>query len=389
VGRPDGDWQRRAARPLLALHAATEIDELWLAFRTLARTLWPVHRVTLFLGHIGMGEARLALTDPPIDQPEVWYEERGRLNPFSPFIERNRGLRFYRFSDVLPSPAEFRASEFHRRFAVPEGWDKGVSALYWSRGEVRAMFSLYRSPEQPEFSDVEMAVLREVYAFVGVAIDRVKKLHTERLLRRGLEEFNRNIPVGLLYLDWRLGVEFANPEALRVCALWNLGPSRVRSVNPREVFELPPAIRNACETLKEGIRRRNPKTLRAHRSDTAAPAAPHPQAPGARITVVNSPASLLAPPRFLVVFDGGAPHRAREAGAVPSPAAWRDLSPREREIARGVCEGLSNGEIAKATGKSVLTVKTQLNAVFRKVGVGSRTRLVSVLGLGGARSAER
>jgi len=44
--------------PLLALHAAMEVEPLWRAFQRLMRAAFPVHRVTLFLGHLGMGGAR-------------------------------------------------------------------------------------------------------------------------------------------------------------------------------------------------------------------------------------------------------------------------------------------------------------------------------------------
>ena len=57
----------------------------------------------------------------------------------------------------------------------------------------------------------------------------------------------------------------------------------------------------------------------------------------------------------------------------------RDLTPREREIALLVCEGCSNAEVAKRLSKSVLTIKTQLNAVFRKLGVASRAKLMALL----------
>lgn len=57
----------------------------------------------------------------------------------------------------------------------------------------------------------------------------------------------------------------------------------------------------------------------------------------------------------------------------------RDLTPREREIALLVCEGHSNAEVARLLSKSVLTIKTQLNAVFRKLGVKSRAKLTAIL----------
>jgi DNA-binding CsgD family transcriptional regulator len=55
--------------------------------------------------------------------------------------------------------------------------------------------------------------------------------------------------------------------------------------------------------------------------------------------------------------------------------AW-GLSPAERDVALFAVRGYSNAEIAKALGKSEATVKTQLNAIFRKADVSGRTALV-------------
>jgi DNA-binding CsgD family transcriptional regulator len=355
------------------------VEPLWRAVRAVTRAALAPHRVTLFLGHLGMGEARVVLTDPPIAEPADWYAERGKLNPFSPYIEANRGVKFYRFSDLLPARPAFVKSEFYRRFAQPEGWDKGVSALYWSRGEMKAMFSLYRAPAQPDFTDAELALLRYLYPFVGTAVARVQRLHTERLARRGLEEFNRNIPVGLACLDWDLRVEFANPEAHRLCALWNFGAEAARAYNPRDTFVLPPPVLAACAGLREAVLARDPKRPISQPGDIAhvEPAAAN--GLRAQLSVVNNPASALARPRFLVVLDS------RPAVPVPARAAaeklnqLRDLTPREREIALLVCDGQTNAEIAKRLSKSVLTIKKQLNSVFRKTGMKSRARLMALL----------
>jgi DNA-binding NarL/FixJ family response regulator len=48
------------------------------------------------------------------------------------------------------------------------------------------------------------------------------------------------------------------------------------------------------------------------------------------------------------------------------------LSPRERQIALYLKEGMSNKEIADASGLTVRTVKSHLNAVFSKLGVRDR-----------------
>ncbi|MBC8040590.1 MAG: helix-turn-helix transcriptional regulator [Opitutaceae bacterium] len=106
----------------------------------------------------------------------------------------------------------------------------------------------------------------------------------------------------------------------------------------------------------------------------------------AQITVLNNPASALAKPRFLVIFDtrvGAATAGTEGESALLAPpermSSLRELSPREREIALLVCEGHSNAEIAQRLSKSVLTIKTQLNSVFRKLGVASRAKLMTLL----------
>ena len=53
------------------------------------------------------------------------------------------------------------------------------------------------------------------------------------------------------------------------------------------------------------------------------------------------------------------------------------LSPAERDVALFAVRGYSNAEIAAALGKGEATVKTQLNAVFRKADLSGRTALVS------------
>ncbi|MCC6897827.1 MAG: helix-turn-helix transcriptional regulator [Polyangiaceae bacterium] len=56
------------------------------------------------------------------------------------------------------------------------------------------------------------------------------------------------------------------------------------------------------------------------------------------------------------------------------------LTPAEIEVALMVRHGLSNAEIAAARGVSVRTVANQLQALFRKLGVGSRIELARKVG---------
>ena len=59
-----------------------------------------------------------------------------------------------------------------------------------------------------------------------------------------------------------------------------------------------------------------------------------------------------------------------------------DLSPREREIVAAVARGLSNRDIASATGIAQQTVKNHLSTIFHKLNVRSRVQL-AILALQG------
>jgi DNA-binding CsgD family transcriptional regulator len=55
------------------------------------------------------------------------------------------------------------------------------------------------------------------------------------------------------------------------------------------------------------------------------------------------------------------------------------LSEAEREVARLVCDGLSNAEIAEQRGTATRTVANQLAAIYQKLDVDSRAELVRAL----------
>ncbi len=54
------------------------------------------------------------------------------------------------------------------------------------------------------------------------------------------------------------------------------------------------------------------------------------------------------------------------------------LTRSEREVGLFVLKGLSNAEIAEVRGKSIGTIKAQVNAVFRKAGANGRTQFISL-----------
>lgn len=86
--------------------------------------------------------------------------------------------------------------------------------------------------------------------------------------------------------------------------------------------------------------------------------------------------------------SGGASVKALDLGGVRAliievPIDGLDLpetlTSSEREVVQLVAQGLSNEEIAAARGRSARTIANQLAAVYRKLGVFSRTELLARL----------
>ncbi len=70
------------------------------------------------------------------------------------------------------------------------------------------------------------------------------------------------------------------------------------------------------------------------------------------------------------------PSRSRSAATLDWPGRTEGLTDRESEILALITQGRSNADVAALTYLSVNTVKSYIRAVYRKIGVGSRTQAV-------------
>jgi DNA-binding NarL/FixJ family response regulator len=93
-------------------------------------------------------------------------------------------------------------------------------------------------------------------------------------------------------------------------------------------------------------------------------------------------AALFAPSGLCVrfaEFQLGGETLAIATAALVDEGAFSVLSDAEREVALGIVAGATNAEIAATRGSAERTVANQVQAIYRKLGVGSRSKLAATL----------
>jgi len=160
---------------------------------------------------------------------------------------------------------------------------------------------------------------------------------------------------------------YRNQAAREFCTVWQWGSSDARFIKLKA--PLPPEILNQCRVLKKRWEQLTPLGIASvnFKDETVR----HPTRRGLRATIslkqIDSAA--VARPQFLIEFED-----LRESGATRHQTAGASLShlvrltSREQNLARLVCDGQSNQEIADESGLSLETVKKTSSFHLRKVG---------------------
>lgn len=162
---------------------------------------------------------------------------------------------------------------------------------------------------------------------------------------------------------------FATAEARKLCALWNQGLKDGGQRSARHEFRLPlginsllrAAFNRGWDVHTSGIRVRHPSVpelaVTIHTGESMPELQPRPHC--LLTFIVDSSVTTTAPSGAELTLD--------------------KLTPSERRVALLVAEGLRNEEIAQRLQRSRRTIEYQLNAIFRKLDMTSRTQLVRVL----------
>lgn len=365
---------RRTENPLLAMHAAIDSDAfLKAAIRLLQAVVR--HDVTYVMLHYfgEFGRHTEAWGTDGREFSEEWLRGHHANNPAFPVLMAQPGRKVLRLRDCFETERAMLRSRFFRDYMAPIDTRHAVALFFWNDqlNAVDCALALHRSDRMPDFNPEEIRAIERIYPHIETAFRRVAKLQNAAAIRQSLDGFLRDLPLPTVLLNWDLEPVYHNRAAPESCALWE--SSVARKMRTRDRLRVPAELLAVMQEMKTrwgAALRSNPGSTSFEQRVVTNARNPQLRA-SVTMTVLRSPH--LGEPSFLLRFERTS---SRGEGRL---AGISMLSPREREVALLVCDGMSNQEIADSLGKSLATVKTELHSVFNKLDVKSRGQLTALL----------
>jgi DNA-binding CsgD family transcriptional regulator len=358
-------------KPLLSLHAAMDVGSFWKAIQQLLAVAIPNRLIGLMLQPNPILPMITRWTRPT---PDGFFNAA----PLKGYIAARPRNRFVRISDVFSDRSSLMKSAFYRRYMAPQKCAHGVGLFFWKDERLICVIAIMRTATQGDPSPAEMKVLQHLHPQFQTALRRLRSLEREHSVRMDFEEFLSRLPLPTILLQWNLKLIYQNQAARDFCAVWEKGPEEAQLMNASS--PIPSEILARCRLLKQQW---------AHAQRPIAPQTGfneervhHPRSPHLRATVhlKQLKSAGVARPHFLIECEdlrsSAAPRSKPASSRLPHLVR---LTRREQEVARLVCEGRSNQEIADDACLSLPMVKKHLHATFRKLEVPSRSRLIALM----------
>jgi DNA-binding CsgD family transcriptional regulator len=358
-------------KPLLSLHAAMNVGSFWKATQHLLSAAMPNRLIGLMLQPNPILPMTARWTAPMRDGFFT-------AEPLKSYIARQPRHRFVRINNLFSNRSSLIKSAFYRRYMARQKCAHGVGLLFWKDQRLICVIAIMRTATHGDFSPAEMNLIRQLYPQFLTALCRLRSLEREHSLRKDLEEFLSRLPLPTILLRWNLKPIYQNRAARDFCAVWEKGPEEAQLM--KAISPIPCEILDRCRLLKQQWA--DAQRAVAPQTGFKEERVRHPRSPHLRATLHLRQLSSagVARPHFLIECED-----LRSSAAVRTgPASARlphlaRLTRREQEVARLVCEGRSNQEIADDACLSLPMVKKHLHAIFRKLEVNSRSRLIALL----------
>jgi DNA-binding CsgD family transcriptional regulator len=358
-------------KPLLSLHAAMDIGTFWRAVQQVINAAMPGSFMGVTLQH-----------NPILPMITKWSRPiaNGVFNskPLEAYLDAHPRSKFVRTNDVFPQRSKLMKSDFYRQYMAPQKRHYAVGLFFWRGQRLICVIVIMRTQKQGDLTARQMNLLRHLYPQFQTALRRLASLEREHSARMAFEEFLSRLPLPTILVRWNLKLVYQNHAAREFCALWERGPEMARLLKANA--SLPSEILDGCRVLKK----------QWHESPHLSIPTPsfrraivhHPTRPHLRATVSLKPlgSAGVARPHFLIECEElrrrAAPEQARARARLPHLAR---LTAREQQVTWLVCDGRSNQEIADAAALSLAMVKKHLHAIFGKLEVTSRSRLIALM----------
>jgi DNA-binding CsgD family transcriptional regulator len=358
-------------KALLCLHAAMDVGAFWKAVQRLLSTAIPNRLMGLTLQH---NPILPMITRWTLPMPDGFFNAA----PLKGYIAGRPRNRFVQISDVFSDRSSLMKSAFYRRYMAPQKCAHGVGLFFWKDERLICVIAIMRTATQGDLSPAEMKLLRQLYPQFLTALRRLGSLEREHSVRMDFEEFLNRLPLPTILLRWNLKPIYQNRAARDFCAVWEKGPEKAQLL--KATSPIPSEILDRCRLLKQQWA--SMQRLNAPQTSGKEEQVHHPRSPDLRATLHLKPLTSagVARPHFLIECEDLRRRAASRAGPASSslPHLVR-LTKREQEVARLVCEGRSNQEIADDACLSLPMVKKHLHATFRKLEVPSRSRLIALM----------
>jgi DNA-binding CsgD family transcriptional regulator len=360
-------------RPLLNLHRAMDVNSFWSAVQQVLSVAIRSRAIGLtFRRHPSLP----IITKWTQPMPEGFFA----AEPLKSHLAGAPRKKLVRISNLFRNRSSCVRSVLYRRYLVPRKCADGFCLFFWKRQRLICGIAIMRLARQGDFSPAEVKLLRELYPQFMAALCRLRALEREHSVRMDLEEFLRRLPLPTIILQWNLKRIYQNRAARDFCAVWEKGPEEAKRT--KATSPIPSEILDRCRLLKQQWAEAKRRALSRPRRIFKAEQVHHPRLPHLRATVHLRQISSagVVRPHFLIECEDLSRNGSRSAmpGSCRLPALAR-LTMREQEVARLVCSGQSNKEIADAAHLSVAMVKKHIHAIFRKLEVPSRSRLVALM----------
>lgn len=302
------------------------------------------------------------------------YVPATSLTISGPYLARHPQIKLYTYSQIVSEDPDA-----HRRRLDQEPdpeWNEFIHLAFWHDSRPEAVLSIHRPPDHSHVTAEEHAFLEQLHPMIEASLRRLRAVEGERSRRQSYEHFLRQVPLTVMFVNAAGESLFANNEAEKQCGRWNRGLRS--SVNADACFRLPDAVEAMFEDGAGASADRSLNIVGQPGSVRRA----HPSLEGLSVKIDRNWqfSGLQMSPSYVVTFldepvAGESVHEPSQAALL----ALQRLTPTERRVAQLVAKGLRNDKIAEHLSRSRRTIEFQLNSIYRKLDISSRTELVRAL----------